>query len=59
MKDLRRQDINFRQKLMYLFGPPGWSHDGRSMTSSAMRLQEEIENNNASSTDQGDHHLTR
>jgi len=46
MKDIRRKDISFKQKLMYLFGPPGWSHDGRSMTSSAMRQQEHIKKNN-------------
>src|SRR5204862_1009849 len=42
VKDLRRKDLNFRQKLMYLFGPPGWSHDGRRMTSDEMRLHEHI-----------------
>lgn len=26
----------FRAKLMYLFGPPGWSHDGSKMTSKQM-----------------------
>jgi sterol desaturase/sphingolipid hydroxylase (fatty acid hydroxylase superfamily) len=47
MKDLRRKDIRFRQKIMYLFGPPGWSHDGRRMTSKEMRLREHIKNSNA------------
>jgi sterol desaturase/sphingolipid hydroxylase (fatty acid hydroxylase superfamily) len=46
MKDIRRKDLSFKQKLMYLFGPPGWSHDGQRMTSSAMRQQEHIRNNN-------------
>lgn len=35
--DLIRKDINFRQKLGYLFGPPGWSHDGSRKTSTEMR----------------------
>ena len=42
MKDLRRKDISFRQKLMYLIGPPGWSHDGHCQTSKEIRLQEHI-----------------
>ncbi len=29
-----------RNKLMYIFGPPGWSHDGSSMTSK--QLQDEL-----------------
>ena len=27
----------FKNKWMYIFGPPGWSHDGRSQTSKALR----------------------
>jgi sterol desaturase/sphingolipid hydroxylase (fatty acid hydroxylase superfamily) len=44
MKDMRRKDAGFKQKLMYLFGPPGWSHDGQTMTSDQMRRQEHIKN---------------
>jgi sterol desaturase/sphingolipid hydroxylase (fatty acid hydroxylase superfamily) len=40
LRDMRRKDINFKQRWMYLFGPPGWSHDGQSMTSKEMRKQE-------------------
>jgi len=40
LKDLRRPGISFRQKLMYVFGPPGWSHDGSRMTSEDLRKQE-------------------
>jgi hypothetical protein len=29
-----------KNKLMYIFGPPGWSHDGSSMTSK--QLQREL-----------------
>jgi sterol desaturase/sphingolipid hydroxylase (fatty acid hydroxylase superfamily) len=32
-EDLKRRDI-------YLFGPPGWSHDGSRLTSRQMRIQE-------------------
>jgi hypothetical protein len=47
VKDLRRKDIGFMQKLRYLFGAPGWSHDGHSMTSNEMRRQEHITNNSS------------
>jgi hypothetical protein len=43
VKDVRRKDISFKQKLMYLFGPPGWSHDGTKMTSEQLRLKEQKE----------------
>jgi sterol desaturase/sphingolipid hydroxylase (fatty acid hydroxylase superfamily) len=36
-KDLKR-DIPLSLKLKYLFKPPGWSHDGSSMTSKQLRL---------------------
>jgi sterol desaturase/sphingolipid hydroxylase (fatty acid hydroxylase superfamily) len=39
-KDLRRQDIGLKSKWHYLFGPPGWSHDGSSMTSNQLRAKE-------------------
>lgn len=38
--DLRRKDLNWKQKLRYLFGPPGWSHDGSRLTSEEMRQAE-------------------
>ena len=38
--DLRRKDIGWREKLCYLFGPPGWSHDGSRLTSEEMREEE-------------------
>jgi len=40
-KDLRRKDIGWKEKWWYIFGPPGWSHDGSRLTSEEMRLQEE------------------
>jgi len=43
VRDLRRKDINLKQKLMYVFGPPGWSHDGARMTSEQLRLKEKKE----------------
>lgn len=38
--DLRRNDISWKQKIRYLFGPPGWSHDGSRLTSEGLRRQE-------------------
>jgi len=41
-----RQKISFKQKLRYIFGPPGYSHDGSRKTTSQMRLEEMINNTN-------------
>ncbi len=38
--DLTKSDITFKDKLGYVFGPPGWSHDGSRMTSQQMRNHE-------------------
>ena len=40
-KDLARKDIGWKEKWFYLFGPPGWSHDGSRLTSEEMRAEEE------------------
>jgi sterol desaturase/sphingolipid hydroxylase (fatty acid hydroxylase superfamily) len=40
-KDIFRKDISWKEKLLYLFGPPGWSHDGSRKTSKELR---QIEN---------------
>jgi sterol desaturase/sphingolipid hydroxylase (fatty acid hydroxylase superfamily) len=37
--DLKKPS-SFKAKWMYLFGPPGWSHDGSRMTSEQMRENE-------------------
>jgi sterol desaturase/sphingolipid hydroxylase (fatty acid hydroxylase superfamily) len=43
-KDLFRKDIGWKEKWRYLFGPPGWSHDGSRLTSDQRRkLESEIE----------------
>jgi len=39
-KDLSRKDIGWKEKWYYLFGPPGWSHDGSRQTSDQMRETE-------------------
>ena len=40
-KDLKRKDLTWKQKLGYIFGPPGWSHDGSRQTSEQMRKTEQ------------------
>jgi sterol desaturase/sphingolipid hydroxylase (fatty acid hydroxylase superfamily) len=40
-RDLGRRDISWREKWFYLFGPPGWSHDGSRQTSRQLQENEE------------------
>ena len=40
-KDVVRKDIGWKEKLLYVFGPPGWSHDGSRKTSDELREIEE------------------
>ncbi len=42
IEDLRRTDITWKQKILYLFKPPGWSHDGSRLTSDQMREQNDL-----------------
>jgi len=46
-KDLLRRDIGWKEKLFYVFGPPGWSHDGSRKTSYELR---QMENGNQTET---------
>jgi len=39
-RDVTRNDIGWKERWWYLFGPPGWSHDGSRKTSEQMRAQE-------------------
>lgn len=39
--DLKKKNLTFRQRFLYLFGPPGWSHDGSSCTSEQLRAKEQ------------------
>ncbi|TDX00746.1 sterol desaturase family protein [Dinghuibacter silviterrae] len=41
VKDLRVKGTNWKQKLSYIFGPPGWSHDGSRQTSKQLREEED------------------
>jgi len=44
-KDLQKES-SFKAKLMYVFGPPGWSHDGSKKTSSQLRAELKNKSNN-------------
>lgn len=45
-KDISRKDLSWKEKCWYLFGPPGWSHDGSRLTSEQLR---ELESGQAES----------
>jgi sterol desaturase/sphingolipid hydroxylase (fatty acid hydroxylase superfamily) len=40
-KDITQKGISFSQRWRYLFGPPGWSHDGSRRTSKELRELEQ------------------
>lgn len=44
LQDLKREDLSWKEKIFYLFGPPGWSHDGSRLTSEQLRAQETSSN---------------
>lgn len=45
-KDVFQKGISFKDRWNYLFGPPGWSHDGSRLTSDQMRQLEKQEQSN-------------
>ncbi len=40
--DCCRKDISWKERLGYIFGPPGWSHDRSRKTSDQLRAEESI-----------------
>jgi sterol desaturase/sphingolipid hydroxylase (fatty acid hydroxylase superfamily) len=44
-KDVFNPQLPLRSKFMYVFGPPGWSHDGSRKTS--QQLRQELEKSNS------------
>ncbi len=46
LNDLKKK-VSLKNKLMYVLGPPGWSHDGSTKTSSQLRaeLEQKISSN--------------
>lgn len=43
-RDVHEKNTSLKQKLHYIFGPPGWSHDGSRKTSKQLRKEEASEN---------------
>jgi sterol desaturase/sphingolipid hydroxylase (fatty acid hydroxylase superfamily) len=41
-RDASKKGITVKQRLQYIFMPPGWSHDGSTSTAKAMRRQLQI-----------------
>jgi len=41
-KDIFQKNISWKQRWAYVFGPPGWSHDGSRKTSEQMRNEEKM-----------------
>ena len=39
-QDVQRNDIEWKDKIQYVIGPPGWSHDGSRLTSEQLRVKE-------------------
>jgi hypothetical protein len=39
-KDIFQKNISWKQRWAYVFGPPGWSHNGSRKTSEQMRNEE-------------------
>jgi hypothetical protein len=47
-RDLKEKNCGLKDKFMYIFGPPGWSHDGSTKTSAQLRAElKEKENSHA------------
>jgi sterol desaturase/sphingolipid hydroxylase (fatty acid hydroxylase superfamily) len=45
-RDMKKQ-LTWKQRMMYIFGPPGWSHDGSTKTSKQMMAElESLKGNN-------------
>lgn len=46
-KDVQTKGLNFRQRMAYIFGKPGWSHDGSRLTSEELRKAEDLDKKNS------------
>ena len=40
LEDIQQEDLTWKEKWRYVFGPPGWSHDGSRLTSDDLRRLE-------------------
>jgi sterol desaturase/sphingolipid hydroxylase (fatty acid hydroxylase superfamily) len=39
-KDVKQKGLTLKQRLGYIFNPPGWSHNGNRLTSEQLRIKE-------------------
>ena len=46
-KDVSQKGLTIKERMGYLFGPPGWSHDGSRKTSEQMREEEQRQYNHS------------
>ena len=46
-KDVSQKGLTIKERMAYLFGPPGWSHDGSRKTSEQMREEEQRQYNHS------------
>jgi hypothetical protein len=42
-KDALQKGLTFKERLGYIFGPPGWSHDGSRQTSKDLQAMENLQ----------------
>ena len=42
-RDVRRPGLTWRQRLGYVLGPPGWSHDGSRKTTAQLRAERDVQ----------------
>lgn len=47
--DVSKKGRTLKDKFMYMFGPPGWSHDGSTKTSAQLRKELQSQGNSAKS----------
>lgn len=45
-RDVTRRQVPLKARLMYVFGPPGWSHDGSTKTSRQLREELKLKERN-------------
>jgi sterol desaturase/sphingolipid hydroxylase (fatty acid hydroxylase superfamily) len=45
-QDVVKKKVPFKARLMYVFGPPGWSHDGSTKTSRQLRDELQMKQHN-------------
>ncbi|MBR2647674.1 MAG: sterol desaturase family protein [Sediminibacterium sp.] len=47
LRDVRKKGLTVRQRMSYILGKPGWSHDGSRLTSEELRKAEDLDKKNS------------